>query len=323
MELDTLRKALHSMWPVAYAEVSCSSNLHAVTLEEHLVSTAQLIVELFSERLNYLERRYKSAEHCIGSLREMAYLTGLLHDLGKASVYYMNKFIAKTVGGPRRSEHQEKCRENKLQFVYHEYVAPLIIIHTLHNELSSHARDRSGIYAMINTYYTISRVIARHHAAMTERHPMELMNLMTGFGRTGNVLTEVLKGLCEKESNVDDLLRVLKKNCMSRFCSEFLEKILSNLSAACTNPSSAMVHLKVLKAFNLESCDVINEYDSYRITSTLAGFLIVADNLVSSYCEKRVSDDETTPAYVEIWKRELRAKLGKLENRILAERCQW
>jgi len=318
-----LRRALHSMWPVAYAEVSCSSNLHAVTLEEHLVSTAQLIVELFSERLNYLERRYKSAEHCIGSLREMAYLTGLLHDLGKASVYYMNNFIAKTVGGPRRSEHQEKCRENKLQFVYHEYVAPLIIIHTLHNELSSHARDRSEIYAMINTYYTISRVIARHHAAMTERHPMELMNLMTGFGRTGNVLTEVLKGLCEKESNVDDLLRVLKKNCMSRFCSEFLEKILSNLSAACTNPSSAMVHLKVLKAFDLKSCSGINEYDSYRIVSTLAGFLIVADNMVASYCENRVSDDESTPAYVEIWRRELKAKPSGLKDKYLTERCLW
>ncbi|MEM4569731.1 MAG: CRISPR-associated endonuclease Cas3'' [Desulfurococcaceae archaeon] len=313
MELDTLVRALRCKWPVAYAEVSCNNDLHAVTLKEHLVFTAQLIVELFSDRLNYLERRYKIAEDRIGSVREIAYLTGLLHDLGKASVYYMNSFARGLIH--IHGKHHETCQKKKLSFRYHEHIAPLIINFTIHNKYSN-IRDAKKDFMVIDIYRTVSRVIARHHATMTGRHPSELQNC------NENIM-KILKGMCDQGSKVNWLLDELKRECSSCLCKKFLEEIKSNLVIICDKPNGIPVDLGVSVTFDMVNYKKINEYDSYRIVSTLAGFLIVADNLVASYCEKRVSDDETTPAYVEIWKRELREKLGKLEGKILVERCQW
>lgn len=319
-----MMRELKTAWPVAYAEVSCSK-LQAVNLKEHLVSTARLVIELFSERLDYLEQRYKDAEQCIGSIKDIAYLAGLLHDLGKASVYYLNTFIKKTAGSSYRSRPLEECQESKLQFTYHEYIAPIIIIYALRNELSSHAMDSSEARRMKNAYYTISRIIVRHHAAMAGRHPAELLSSGKGPGKHSKVL-DVLRGLCNKESKIEDLLRELKGVCTSGFCIELLEKIRRNLGAVCKDPKSAVVEINAVKAFELMDYCGISEYDSYRIVSTISGFLIVADNMAASYCENRASDDESTPAYIEIWGRELKNKLSKLKelkDEYLSVRCRW
>lgn len=318
-----MKRKLHCEWPLAYAEVTYSS-IYAVSLKEHLVSTAHLIDELFSERLDYLEEKYRSAKNCIGSIKEIAYLAGLLHDLGKASVYYLDRSIKEAAKGINRGKPREKYLEVKLGFKYHEYVAPILIVHTLHNDLSSQAKDPGEVRKMKNIYYTLSRIIARHHAAMTGRHPTELL----GSRKKAKMLVNVLKGLCDERSKAVDLLHELKMECRSEFCKEFLEKISNNLQIACTKQLQAILnlsglHLKATTTFELNKCGEINEYDSYRIVSTLAGYLIVADNLVATYCERRTSDDRLTPAYVKIWERELKSKLIGLKDEYLAVSCCW
>lgn len=281
---------VRELWPLAYGE--CENDIY-IDLRSHLVNTANAMLYFFNDRLKFLDEAYKNYNYFAGSIRDIAYTIGLLHDFAKSSLHYLNM-------------HQWQRR--KVSFPYHEHVASLIILQAAYIDNAKTANE-------INAYITISRVIARHHSAIQNRHPYKLcasMNLR-GVKHMESAFKHIegaLRGLCEPR--IVEFAENLAKNCNSDLCRDILNDTINVLNKS-REPQSYIMHLKNECSFNKHRGEEYI-YDSYRITSTLSGFLIIADGITSSYCEKRTSDDEATPAYIEAWMRELYPKTRSIEE---------
>lgn len=318
---DLCAEKVRELWPLAYGE--CVENdLIYVDLERHSASTAALLMYLFSDRLRFLGEAYKYYEHQVGPLRDIAYTAGLLHDFGKSSTYYLERWF-----------NERSKRKDKITFPYHEHVISLVILQVAYSSGAESTEE-------INAYKVVSRVIARHHSAINERHPYQLLSQMIAGSRPfpyrhRSGAEEEIKKALEKLCNpkvLEFAENLAEKHCNGKFCKSLVMKIVDVLKEDCESRRvvTYVVHIKDEATFKLHDLGEEFLYDSYKITSSLAGFLIVTDNIVSSYCEKRLSDDETAPAYVETWKRELYPKIARLLRRELPSslsellgECSW
>ncbi|MEM4849994.1 MAG: CRISPR-associated endonuclease Cas3'' [Desulfurococcaceae archaeon] len=282
-----------SNWPVAYAEVPGV----CIKLSDHLVKTAELINILFKNKLLFLDKLYENMREYFTSISEIAYTAALLHDLGKASVTYLDKF--------RRE------MRSKVSFSLHEYVVSVILLNAAYRVTEE---EDSDWLRKRNTLSLIAKIIARHHTAQKNRHPYEISSRKIDIN--------VLKGLCREDSKIHDLLIELKNKCIGPSCKEVIDSVKDELLKILSDKqieNYASAHLRDICLFNLTGISDKQVFDIYKIVSAITGFLIIADNLVASYCEKRVSDDESTPVYVEYWVKEL---INKLKNNVLSSNSE-
>lgn len=298
------------MWPLAYADLS--KGIY-VDLKDHLVRTAHAVVRLFANRIRYLSWVCKHLEDLLGPVEALAFLVGLLHDLGKASTYYLNNYLGRS----------SKDRLPKITFGLHEHIASLLLSSIGYKVLDSTSTYDIDVLKVSRACIVLARVIARHHAAMPNRHPRVLLDRE---GQCVKELTQAVEGICSHK--VYDLLEKLGNECerlyskhSSGFCKKLVVNVKEHLKNICEDEcrmdpycwKKYLVNYKALTGFKLQDYQNLL-YDSYRLTISLAGFLIVADNLVASYCENRASDDRATPAFIEDWRRELQVKLDELKR---------
>lgn len=253
-------------WPVAYP---------GVPLAKHLTLVARASQSLFTEDLTVLRRRYSVIDL-------EAVLTGaaLLHDVGKASYYYKEKM--KSPG--------------RISFYLHEAVWSLVVYSVARRAIDETRDERTFNYLDL-----VARVIARHHAAMECRHPIDLVRHCR---KEVYILREVLKGL-----DADTVAGLLAG----------LDGVASGLGV----PAAAWGLLKDRDLLKEASNMAVKyaERDIVSLASTtsspppvgpIVGMLIVADVMVASFLECRTSDDRMAPAYALHWRSELAGRLPRL-----------
>lgn len=308
------------VWPLAYADLS--KGIY-VNLKDHLIRTAHAVILLFADRIKYLSLACKHLEELLGPVEALAFLAGLLHDLGKASTYYLNNFLNRSF----------KDKLLKISFSFHEHATSLLLLSIGYKVLDSTSMYDMDVLKVGHACTVLARIIVRHHAAMPNRHPHALLD---SRGQYVKELVQVVEGVCNHK--IYDLLEKLGSECerlynkhSNEFCKKLVVNVKEYLKNICEDECRMdpycweryLVNYKALAGFKLQDSQNLL-YDSYRLTVSLVGFLIIADNLVASYCENRVSDDKSTPAFVEDWRRELQVKLDELKRGYeLFRGCLW
>jgi len=283
-------------------------------LDEHSRNVSKAIVRLFEARLR-AKPRGLYAPVLDENLLEAARLAGLLHDLGKASLYYQERVWQGGPGG----------------FQYHEYLSTLIITTAIENELRDEDEELSAILALS------AAAIARHHVAMKSRHPTLLFHNLEKRDRqimeTRNKFQqEVYNAAQHLDPNTldsaigKDTLSQPVKNAIRRAMEEVKalshEDITSTLKQYVRSQDLAT---KIYGGQGMEGLLTIGSGQRPRQEAVIgllyrvAGALIVGDILVAG-CERRPGEGPEK-AYARSWAQELLPSkpLGKVCEEILGD----
>lgn len=268
---------VEASWPLAYAD--CSGSV-LVDLQSHLVRTAEKVRRLFEGEAEVLENSVKRACALQVKLIEVAHTAALLHDIGKASLYYLEHF--------RRTYAQQA----KLSFRLHEHATAALV---------EHAARLSEDEAFKEAARLVSRVVARHHSAMKGRGPSEI--------GTGDVrlICDVLSKLTIDSGWASRLGRY----CIGDFCRKLVSMIPSVAESLSRNARSISISMYTRSLLLDEAspaagrCKIL-QYK--RVVIALSGFLVVADCIAASE-EGRGTDEEVGSLFVHDWLRELKYKL--------------
>ncbi|MDM7275197.1 MAG: CRISPR-associated endonuclease Cas3'' [Thermoprotei archaeon] len=251
-------------WPLAYVNVD---------LADHLVKTTLLARCLFDNDIKAAARRANIDREVLDKILT---ISALLHDLGKASRYYLDRWRTK----------------GELTFPYHEIISALFLF-----QASREARNEP---MKACTFMTAAKIVSRHHVAMRGRHPRDysvgdkrmkdLSRIVDGLD--ANDVISVLDKLLSQPATkiVDQELKFLKSNA---------QQLLHNLKLNMPQKISSLADLRKNPGY---ACGNMNELIVVRVCT---GFLIVADNIVASY-EGRDAEDYPTRVHVENWKKELK-----------------
>jgi CRISPR/Cas system-associated endonuclease Cas3-HD len=229
---------------------------------------------------------------------DFAYTIGLLHDVGKASTYYLERYKALLEGS--REELVEK-----LSFPYHEVVLALIVLHAA--EARGAELDETSLAAIDLG----AKAISRHHSAMPDRHPLEC-DLRSS--KTSRDLREALKNMCKSE--VVNLVDRLKDSCNDlELCSEVLSVLEAHLrdikNCLELSRSFSVPFNKLVEFRSVSGMPRLDALAVYRVVVVYTGALIVADN-IAAFREGRESDERGTPLFVKHWVRELSGVLDQV-----------
>ncbi|MEB3806864.1 MAG: hypothetical protein GSR73_05045, partial [Desulfurococcales archaeon] len=180
-----------------------------------------------------------------------AVLSGLLHDLGKASGFYQ--------------------RNLERGFGFHEHVAGVVL------SKAAEVGRLSGDIAGWRLLRLASYVITRHHVAMVNRHPDSIVNNR----RASCVIERALK-----ELNPDTLSQMGLDLFLPRGINDYIRESLSSLKRDNKLISRYLGHNTTRNIVEDEFCDAGGPGHSqgYRLLKTvqvLAGILIVSDILVA------------------------------------------
>ncbi len=121
------------IWPIAFAEKD-----KVEPLDDHLVRTAVILVELFERELKYLESQYEP-------IYKVAILASLFHDLGKANEY---------------SYRQYEKGKGKISFKCHEVLSFLIL------EKMRYNRVNKSLGLGKSEWDVVQYAVLNHHHAM-------------------------------------------------------------------------------------------------------------------------------------------------------------
>lgn len=279
------------MWPIGYARY----DITIIQLERHLESTAYLAVQLFKNRFGALTKALTKefVEEFIekSNMEDIVFAVGLLHDLGKASLYYYENFI--------------KHPGREVSFQGHEHVISCIL-----EKIATDKQDKL-FKAQCDL---IAKIISRHHSAMEKRHPIK-------FDPPG-YFSEAISEMCNEKVTgfiKEKLIPISKKHGY-----DFTRKVLESLLGYLQNKEFCkeitwFKYSRSIQSFQLSGLGIDSSdkriYDVYKITSILTGILIIADNLVATW-ERRNTDDKAGPLYVRYWQRELKYKLDSFLARV-------
>lgn len=277
-----------STWPLAY---------EGVLLEEHLARTARLALVLFEEDLGVLEKR---AGHLLElepeDLKNALLLSALLHDVGKASRYYLEAYCMK---------------EGKCRFVMHEIVSAGIALNA-----ARRARDTKTVRMLS----IVAKTVARHHAAMECRHPRDLLERLGRRECTDRlrILRDAITRLDASDirAAVEKPLRELE-HLEHAVSIELLEDAVGYLKSQANGGAGIQFVSSLVRELAMKPPGRDGEAESALVAS-LSGMLMVADNLVAGFCEKRSGD---APAYSEHWRWELWRRIKRDESGV-NEFCQ-
>jgi len=285
---------IKNKWPLAYAK--CDGKLlKSVPLRDHLVSTASLSTCLYKSRFKTFTNNLRGE---LGKFvknvdfEDLIYTIGVLHDLGKASMYYYEVFAK------RWKDHGFV---EELTFPYHEHVVSAIL------EIIAYREVEDEIFKA--ECDLMAKVISRHHSAMEKRHPLRLIQPLSSPR-----ISEIVFGLCD-ENLISFIEKDLLSICETRsndLCSHTLKELITlirrTINGEIRVDDAQTIYKRSIQSFSISglgaSLDVSVLRDAYKLVSTLTGLLIIADNLVAEH-EGRSSDEETSRLYVDHWKREL------------------
>lgn len=280
-----------SKWPLAYKDVNKD-----VPLEEHLARTARLALVLFEEDLGVLGKRVgRLLELEPEDLKNALLLSALLHDVGKASRYYLEAY----------------CEERGCKFVAHEIVSAVIVLN---------AARRAGDSKAVRLLSIVAKTVARHHAAMECRHPRDLLER---FGQ--RECTDRLRILRDAIAKLDaNDIRAAVEKPLREFghlehvvSIELLEDAVGYIKSQASGEAGIQFVSSLARELALKPPGRDGEAESALVAS-LSGMLMVADNLVAGFCEKRSGD---APAYSEHWRWELWRRIERGESGV-REFCQ-
>lgn len=265
--IDDFVKRVEENWPVAYAEYDMGKKEVIEPLFDHLLLTASLSVSLFKDRITVVEKKTG-----LINLVEAMYTASLLHDIGKSSIYFLNKFKSSVSA--------------KVSFMYHELVGALLLESAV---MSSNDMDETTIKLI----RIIARAIARHHAAMEDRHPAKFDHVDI------ENLKNILNGI-----NIDVIDSLYKiSQCESKeyyLCNRAIKGLKEVLEKRKFDIKASLNQIKRLGDEREEASAVL----------VISGFLVVADN-IAAHAARGTSDDRISPAYIMEWISELREKLEK------------
>jgi CRISPR-associated endonuclease Cas3-HD len=293
MAYDECVKRVVETWPLAYGKCEEGRLVVNVKLEEHSKLTASIMKRLVETRFspsvirNILPEVFRRVDPV-----DFAYTIGLLHDIGKASTYYLERYVSTLL------ERSREELDKKLSFPYHEVVLALIMLH------ATEARGAELNETSLAAIDLGAKVVSRHHSAMPDRHPLEC-DLRSC--KTSRDLREALKNMCKSE--VVNLVDRLRDSCNDlELCSEVLSvldmhlrdvKNCLELSRSFSIPFNKLVEFRSVSGMpRLDALAV------YRLVVVYTGALIVADN-IAAFREGRESDERGTPLFVKHWVREL------------------
>ena len=121
-------------------------------LHEHSRNVARAIGTLFQERLSKTPPAAR-IPFLSGRLLEAGVIAGALHDIGKASRHYQERLQSGSPGG----------------FWLHEYIGSLILAEAASTLIMRDKRPEAAVLLLA------AGAVARHHAAMRNRHPTILL----------------------------------------------------------------------------------------------------------------------------------------------------
>lgn len=260
-------------WPLAYP---------GVPLARHLASVAKASRELFKEDLEVLSRRLRGRYPSSFDLGVLLAGAALLHDVGKASEHYREQ--AKASG--------------RISFYMHETAWSLVLYSVARRVLDD--RQDVGVFEYLD--FT-ARVIARHHAAMECRHPVDLV-------RRCHERLSIVRRVVEKldEGIVAGLLGELKCVASDLGVPRAVWSILLDESLLRQAKGEAV------RCAERDITLLASMREDFVAVASLSGMLIVADVVVASFFEGRASDDRAAPAYALHWRGELAGRLSKLKS---------
>jgi len=294
MACPEFERIVKEAWPVAYAEAD-GDKIVVSGLGEHLKRVACLNKCLFNNRVSAVLARLElmgCRNYTIIASRseagDLLYVTGLLHDLGKASSFYLS------------GTSDADC---KISFHNHEHVGAVVIL-------------LAGRQENLEAYYRtklVASIIARHHSAMEGRHPW-----MLGKKTGGNSdIDRIARAVTELRRDEDTRLKLsnMLKDELSAVASAEWKKLLDAIINELLHPGSSIeVNTEVVK-------DLVNEYkfdkevgnidmDCWRgflaLLKSASGALIASDILEAS--ASRGGYGGFGRAYVDYWLKELRHK---------------
>ncbi|AFK51437.1 hypothetical protein TCELL_1014 [Thermogladius calderae 1633] len=250
------------------------------------------MVCLFRDRLEVLKSALgNKLPEALDPLK-LAYCAGVLHDLGKASGYYLEEF----------KKNYRRQSKKELTFPLHEHVVGVVLEWLALRESNEH----------LKAYYDLlAKVVSRHHAAQPGRHPAKVL-LSEDAEKNAEVMARAIKGFTNPR--VKTFLNKLEGVCRnSNYCGQ-CSKVLEVMKAVKGTEFENVAAYVGTYAKSYTSLDSLSGYPNvdkavlHRLVTSITGALIVADNLVADY-ERRTSSDEVGRLYVEYWKVELADEL--------------
>jgi CRISPR-associated endonuclease Cas3-HD len=176
------------------------------------------------------------------------------------------------------------CREGRISFPFHEYVSALLVYRA--GDRLMNVDERLGMLLKI-----VAKAIARHHAAMVERD----LTSVLGDERAAKIIGGAIKDLD---------LDLLKGLVAQGLVGEFPRYLASSIVDA---------HEDLVKASIPQQLENLRGARDRWLVAGLAGFLIVADNIVAS--KIRGSTDGHTPLYIKMWVEELGGRVEECNLR--------
>jgi CRISPR-associated endonuclease Cas3-HD len=225
--------------PLAFYEVDKSGKIYQEELIPHLLCTAKLATELFTDRIESLAKTTSEID-VWSALKISTYL----HDIGKASDYYYQKF---------------RPKENILQFTGHHVISGLLVYGAaMLNKFPSKIK---------NTLKISSKIIASHHMAIVTK--------AQGISRDQFLkVKQIILALNEKW--IEEIIDVgVKGELLSRDIGEAVMGVVRT-----TRRDNAKGLLNFYSAFQALGRD--ESIDWKKIHRVLTGILIVSDNIVAS-----------------------------------------
>ncbi|MEM1847030.1 MAG: CRISPR-associated endonuclease Cas3'' [Acidilobaceae archaeon] len=273
-------------WPLAYAEGSPEDH-QVVSLSDHLSNTAKMAFCLFDNDLEVLSKRARVDKK---TLTKTLVLSAGLHDIGKASRYYLEKWF----------------ENRRLTFPYHEFLSALILYELYQRYVDESKRERE----LACLFRTSAKIVSRHHSSMLNRHPSNHadMNLINGVRDATQKITssDVMKALEQLLCNMQLLCNIWIVKDELDIIMTRVEDVISQLNKMENNDIKSIV--MTIADLRSDPGDVCGNMNELVVVRTITGFLIIADNIVASY-ERRSTDDSPMPAYIGSWIRELERRL--------------
>ena len=177
----------------------------------------------------------------------------------------------------------------KSSFPEHEYIISLII---------GYASLRKSNVILKRRLKLLAKIIARHHSAMINRHPIQRRRYLHDPKLKRTYISLIIK-----------TIKLLKPKVIEDLCAKLCKSnmVCREIYAAIYDALKDIIENGMTKTYIEPLYELLVGFESLEeliLTNALTGALIVADTLCAEE-ERRESDDELSPIYAKYWRREI------------------